>query len=280
MRTSRSVRLASPIATAGLVAASLLAIVFIAGPDAYAFQDEEWSQPETGESGTTLPGETEAPSLEGPSADPLAPRKLDRGMFRPELREGLEGAAPPSSLDGSGQDQIVLSPFDAPLPNPEDKPRVLGELYAKLGEAKDAGAAAPVMVIIERLWRATGSPTVDLLLSRAEHFTKEPDLALAGEILDATAAMAPDEAEVWYLRAKVYYLKGEYEAARADLKRALDRDAQHYRALEDLGLVFEALGTKKEALEAYREALKVNPFLEDANEAVRFLSREVGTRNL
>jgi hypothetical protein len=50
--------------------------------------------------------------------------------------------------------------------------------------------------------------------------------------------------------------------------------------LEDLGLVFEALGTKKEALQAYRKALEVNPFLGDAHQAVEFLSREVGGRDI
>jgi len=280
MRTRRSVRLAPPNATAVLavlIAAHLLAFVFGAGTEASAFQDEEGGLPEAGQPAETMPGDSEAPSLEAPSGDPSAPRMLDRGVFRPELKEGLEGAAPPNE---SAQDLIGLSPFDFPLPSPADRPKVLGELYVQLSKAKDAETAAPVMAIIEKLWRATGCATVDLLLSRAVRFTKEADLELAREILDATVVIAPDEAEAWYLRAKVHYLQREYELALADLRRALNRDAQHYRALEDLGLVFEALGIKKEALEAYRKALQVNPFLEDANEAVQFLSREVGARNL
>jgi len=277
MRTRRSVRLAPPNATAVLIAAHLLAVIYGVGTEASAFQDEEGARPEAGEPAEMMPGEAEAPSLEIPSAGPNAPRLLDRGVFRPELKEGLEGAGVPES---PGQDQTGLSPFDFPLPSPADRPKVLGELYVQLGKAKDAETAAPVMAIIEKLWRATGSATVDLLLSRAVRFTKEADLELAREILDATVVIAPDEAEAWYLRAKVHYLQREYELALADLRRALNRDPQHYRALEDLGLVFEALGIKKEALEAYRKALQVNPFLEDANEAVQFLSREVGARNL
>jgi Tfp pilus assembly protein PilF len=73
----------------------------------------------------------------------------------------------------------------------------------------------------------------------------------------------------------VHYLQRKYELALADLRRALNRDPQHYRALADLGLVFEALGTKTEALDAYRKALQVNPFLDDARQAVEFLSREI-----
>ncbi|MET0347629.1 MAG: tetratricopeptide repeat protein, partial [Methyloceanibacter sp.] len=58
------------------------------------------------------------------------------------------------------------------------------------------------------------------------------------------------------------------------------RDPKHYRALEELGLAYEALGKKPEALEAYREALAINPFLDDAGQAVRFLEKEIGARNL
>src|SRR5512134_2785674 len=136
------------------------------------------------------------------------------------------------------------------------------------------------MTNIETLWRVTGSATVDLLIGRAELFTKAKDLDLALQILDATVAMAPEEAEGWYLRAKVYYAQGKYDLALADLMRAVERDPKHYRALEDLGLVFDALGRKVEALETYRKALAVNPFLTDADTAVKFLEKEVGARNL
>ena len=45
--------------------------------------------------------------------------------------------------------------------------------------------------------------------------------------------------------------------------------------MSDLGVVYEAMGSKKEALEAYRKALAVNPFLSDAQAAVEELRREV-----
>jgi tetratricopeptide (TPR) repeat protein len=157
---------------------------------------------------------------------------------------------------------------------------VLGELYVQLAKAKDAEEAAPIITNIEALWRVTGSPTVDVLIGRAERFTKDKDLDLARQILDATVAMAPEEVEAWYLRAKVHYAESKYDLALADLNRALNGDPKHYRALEELGLVYEALGKKPEALEAYRNALAINPFLNEAGQAVKFLEKEVGARNL
>ena len=131
------------------------------------------------------------------------------------------------------------------------------------------------MEAIEGLWRASGSDTVDLLMSRAERFVKESDLDLALKILDATIDIAPDDAEAWRRRATVHYLQKDYELALADLRHALDLDPKHYKAINDLGIVLEAMGSKKEALEAYRKALAVNPFLEQARQAVEELSRAV-----
>jgi tetratricopeptide (TPR) repeat protein len=213
--------------------------------------------------------------------DEIEPKTLDRSFMRPDLKGGSEGAPPPQSTEESKQDKLDPSAeAELPLPTPVERPKMLGELYEQLGKAADAEQATPIAQAIENLWLTTGSPTVDLLMSRAVRFTKESDLDMALEILDATTDLAPEEAEVWYLRAKVHYRQRQYEFARADLKRALERDPNHYRALEDLGLVLEALGTKTEALEAYRKALKINPFLGDAHQAVEFLSREVGGRDI
>ena len=96
----------------------------------------------------------------------------------------------------------------------------MAQLYEQLGKAADAEQAAPIAEAIEDLWRTTGSPTVDLLMSRAERFTKEDDLDLALEILDATADLAPDEAEVWYLRAKVHFRKKALRFARSPISSA------------------------------------------------------------
>ena len=194
---------------------------------------------------------------------------------RPQERK-RRGAAPHSarkaSKTNSGRRSTICR-F-----RPRRKAQGLGELYAQLGRPRT-----------QRLRRRSWRPSKILACDRQRHRRpphqpgcaayRRCDLALALEILDATVAIAPEEAEAWYLRAKVQYLQRRYELALADLRRALDRDPKHYRALDDLGLVLEALGTKKEALEAYRHALQVNPFLEDARQAVEFLSREVGDRD-
>ncbi len=286
MRTVPRVRLSSQSASGILVAALVFSATFL-GPPAAAFESETEAPLDIEEPADVAPDGAEAPSAEEappeeiqPSDDLLRPRELDRGVFRPDLKPGSEGAAEPQPTEESKGDRLGAQPDDLPLPIPADKPKVLGELYVLLAKAKDAEAAVPIMTNIETLWRVTGSSTIDLLIARADLFTKAKDLDLALEILDATVTLAPEEAEAWYLRAKVYYAQGKYDLALADLNRAVNRDAKHYRALEDVGLVLDRLGRKPDALEAYRKALAVNPFLKDADMAVKFLEKEVGARNL
>jgi tetratricopeptide (TPR) repeat protein len=256
-----------------LVAVTGLVLALVAGFDTrvVAAEDGIEEQPDI-----ELPAEVAPGDAETPPDDAVKPKVLDRSFMRPDLKGGSENVPPPQSAEENKQDKLDQSGADVPLPSPVDRPKVLGQLYEQLSKAKDAEAAAPIEQAIENLWLTTGSPTVDLLMSRVVRFTKESDLDLALQIIDATVDLAPDEAEAWYLRAKVHFRQSQYALAIADLKRALERDPKHYRALDDLGLVLDTLGTKKEAIEAYRKALEINPFLGDAHQAVEFLSREVG----
>ena len=136
------------------------------------------------------------------------------------------------------------------------------------------------MAAIEEVWRISGSDTVDLLVSRAEHFIKEADLELALQILDAAADIAPEDAEVWHQRAKVHALQQNEERALTDLRRTLTIDPKHYQAINELGRMLEGLGAKKEALKSYRKALEVNPFLDDTRRSIEALSREVEGQEL
>jgi tetratricopeptide (TPR) repeat protein len=205
----------------------------------------------------------EDPALEGPDLPGLD-----------DLAPGANEGAPPESAQGMPDQQLDLGLKEAPF-DPAQRPQLLAELYEKLGTAKTAAAAEPIMEAIEDLWAVSGSDTVDLLMDRATQFAKEAEIDLSLSILDAVVDIAPDEAEAWYLRAKVNTLKGKPERALSDLRRALNLDAKHYRAIADLGLLLEQLGAKKEALEAYRRALAVSPFLEDAQLGVEALQREV-----
>ena len=200
-------------------------------------------------------------------------------LLLPDSKEGDEPLEPPHSAQERKEDKLDLGLGDAPRQS-IDRPKLLAELYDRLGAARNAEAAQPIMAAIEEVWRISGSDTVDLLVSRAEHFIKEADLELALQILDAAADIAPEDAEVWHQRAKVHALQQNEERALADLRRTLTIDPKHYQAINELGRMLEGLGAKKEALKSYRKALEVNPFLDDTRRTVEALSREVEGQEL
>ncbi len=217
------------------------------------------------------PPEQELPAAENPGLDGL---DLDGFVERepggtPNPMPGwASGEAP-----GTAEQDIaggIMPEFD-----PAERPELLAGLYERLAQAKSSNEAAPITEAIEQLWSMSGSDTVDLLMSRAARFANEADVDLSLAVLDAVVDIAPDEAEAWYLRAKVKVLAGKPEQALVDLRRALSLDEKHYRAIADLGLLLEQLGAKKEALKAYRQALAVNPYMDDAQAGVDALSREV-----
>jgi predicted negative regulator of RcsB-dependent stress response len=272
MRAGPGVWLQPCGATAPLLAVLIASIAAFATP-AQALDDELGGPTDIEQPADVAPGGAEMrledELIEPPDFDPDA-------LMRPDVKQGGEDGPPPQSTEESKQDKLLGPSFDElPLPAPMDKPKMLAGLYEQLGKARDAEAAQPIVEAIEALWRISGSDTVDLLMHRAERFAKADDLDLALNIMDATVDIAPDQAEAWHLRAKVNYLKKNYELALADLRRVLNRDSKHYAAMNDLGVVLEAIGAKKEALEAYRKAIAINPFLGETKKAVEELRREV-----
>ena len=230
---------------------------------------------------------TLVPGLEETGEDPVEPDELDDNQVpKPDVKPGGEGEDKPQSTEENKQDRLgpLLGPGQGrgglqqgnlPLAVPLDRNKTLGELYDRLGAAKDLGQARPITESIEELWHNSGSDTVDLLLSRSERLIKDADLDVASEILDATIDLAPETAEAWHKRATVEFLRKDYESALSDIRRSLSLDPRNYRAMNDLGIMLEAAGEKKDALEAYRKALKANPFLDEARDAIKELAHEV-----
>lgn len=160
-------------------------------------------------------------------------------------------------------------------PIPPNRESLLAELYTHLGKAHDATEAAPIAEAIEGLWLQSGSDTIGVLMGRSAKAINEKKNELAMQFLDAVVELAPDYAEGWNRRAYVQFLQNNYEGAVGDLRRALALEPNHFKALEGLARILRETGQKKAALKAYKEILKINPYLEGAKEAADELSTEV-----
>lgn len=157
---------------------------------------------------------------------------------------------------------------------------MLAELYAHLAKAPDSVSAEPIAKTIETLWTYTSSPTIGLLMNRAQKALAERRPELALKLLDAVVGLAPDYAEGWSRRAYLYYQQNDVEHAVGDLRRTLALDPNHYKALEGLARILSESGQKKSALGAYRQLLRINPHLPGAKEAADELTVEVEGRGI
>jgi tetratricopeptide (TPR) repeat protein len=174
------------------------------------------------------------------------------------------------------------------LSPPSDMPRLehgettysLDTLFSGLKIAPDEASARAIEDRIWAVWLASGSDTCTLLMTRVKDATDDKNFDLAIKLLDAVIALKPDYVEAWNRRATVYYLKQDYGHSLADLREVLAREPRHFGALSGLGLILQDIGDDKHALEAYRQALAIDPHLENIPDVVKTLSEKVEGRSI
>jgi len=155
----------------------------------------------------------------------------------------------------------------------------LDALFAQLEQAEDQQQATPIEQAIWGRWADSGSPTVNILLERANAAEDAGDAELAERFLDQASDLAPDYAETWNRRANLYYAIDDYPGAIAAIQETLKREPRHFAALAALGMIYEELGQQRPALEAFRAALVIHPNYEVALQGVRRLEPRVDGRD-
>jgi tetratricopeptide (TPR) repeat protein len=190
---------------------------------------------------------------------------LSAGAQEPGMRGGRDWAQPPSDLPKVEQDDPVNN---------------LDTLFSALKIAPDEASAKAIEERIWALWLISGSDTCNLLMARAKAATDAKDYDLALKLLDAIVAIKPDYVEGWNRRATIYYLKDDYAHAIADIGKVLTLEPRHFGALSGLGQMLQEIGDNKDALEAYRKALVIDPHLEHIPELVKTLTDQVEGRDI
>ncbi|MEO9530891.1 tetratricopeptide repeat protein [Roseibium sp.] len=186
-------------------------------------------------------------------------------------------AAPPSAEDFSPlpEDlpeeggQVVVEDTD-----PDEEKSRLDELFTDLAEVDTPKSAERIAREIQLIWMASGSDTVDVLMSRAGKAIQAEDHGLALDLLDAVVILKPSYAEGWNRRATVHYMREDFGKSLVDIERTLALEPRHWGALSGLAIIQRRLGFETEALTTFRRALEVNPGLENAAKAVETLEKD------
>jgi tetratricopeptide (TPR) repeat protein len=161
-----------------------------------------------------------------------------------------------------------------------DRATRLDTLYEALAKSPNQAIAKIVEAKIAALNLQSGSATADLLMVRARSMIEAKDSKLAFEILDSVIEIAPNFTEARAQRASLYYLTQNIPGALADIRVVLAREPRHFAALTGLGVILQEIGEKKRALEAFRRALALDPYLEAVPDMVKKLEVQVEGRDI
>ena len=149
----------------------------------------------------------------------------------------------------------------------------LDRLFASLHKTSDEQAAKAVEEKIWELWSRYDSPTAEVLLGQAVVAMNAAENAASLEILDRIVAAYPAYAEAWNKRATLQFVLGNYDASLKDIEKVLDLEPRHFGALAGRGMIYQSQENWTAALNAYREALSMNPTMTEIKNAIQELSK-------
>jgi tetratricopeptide (TPR) repeat protein len=154
------------------------------------------------------------------------------------------------------------------------------QLFAQLKQAGSPEDAHPIEQKLIAMFRVSGSPSVDLLVVRAQTALSAADNKTAKQLIDAVTNIAPNYAEGWHIRAGMEQAADDDTAALVSLQKVVLLNPRHFMALMELADKLEEYGDKAGALKLYRRALDVDPQLEGAASKVRELTQSVEGRDI
>jgi Tfp pilus assembly protein PilF len=192
----------------------------------------------------------------------------------------MRGALVLSLLLLSGTAYAVTPPAKAPSAPAPAKATSEEQLFAQLKRCGSAEEAHPIEVKLQAMFRASPSPSVELLMTRATVAQGAGDGKTALQLVQAVTKIAPEYAEGWHVRAGMEQGAGDDTAALVSLQKAVLLNPRQFTALNELADMLEDYGDKAGALKLYRRALDLDPQLDGAAQKVRELTQSVEGRDI
>ena len=144
----------------------------------------------------------------------------------------------------------------------------LDSLFAKLQRASNSDDAKLTEQKIWEVWSQSDSVMADVLLNQASAAMGVGDNRASLKILDQVIATYPAYAEAWNKRATLKFIMGRYDESLADIDKVLDLEPRHFGALSGRGMIYRVQKKWTEALDAFNQALAVNPNMDSVKNAI------------
>ena len=149
------------------------------------------------------------------------------------------------------------------------------QLFADLAKAGSQEEAHPIEDKLTAFFKVSGSPSVDLLMTRADSALADADNDTARKLLDAVTKVAPDYAEGWHARAQLQAAANDDAGAMISLQKAVTLNPRQFTAMTELAGMLEDYGDKAAALKLYRRVLALDPQMDGAARQEKALEKEV-----
>ncbi len=173
---------------------------------------------------------------------------------------------------------LVLPLAAEAAPKPAPKPVTRGQLetlFENLAKAETEEDAQRFEQQILNVFTRSGSPSIDLLMSRGDTALEARDMGTAKKLYSAVNTIAPNYAEAWHRRGQLLAATGDDGGAMIAFQRAVKLNPRHFAALAELGNLLDEYGNKPAALKMLRRALALDPHLDGVDRHVRELTRAV-----
>jgi tetratricopeptide (TPR) repeat protein len=154
------------------------------------------------------------------------------------------------------------------------------QLFAQLKKVENEQDAHPIEEKLQVMFRASGSPSVDLLMTRVQSALSAADNKTAKQLIEAVTKIAPGYAEGWHARANMEQAAGNDTDALVSLQKVVLLNPRQFMAMSELADMLEDYGDKAGALKLYRRALALDPQMEIASRKVRELTQTVEGRDI
>lgn len=123
------------------------------------------------------------------------------------------------------------------------------------------------------IWFRAGTDEQNLRLQQA--LCQRDDERVRGA-LDDLIKSAPNFAEPYNQRAIVHFRRGEFARSVEDCEAVLRLNPYHYGAASGMGQCFLRMKKPRAALRAFRQALEINPNLDNLRETIQALMEALG----
>lgn len=128
----------------------------------------------------------------------------------------------------------------------------------------------------ESLWNLWFRGSTESHNQELRRIVRMRDPKKAHAALDILIRKAPRFCEALNQRGMLWFRLGKHFEALADFTKALELNSFHFGAQAELAKCYLELGRHKAALRAFRDARRINPYIQGIDEAIWQLERLVG----